>query len=89
MRAIQIVSGVSIVYFLVHCLIDTTEEAKTEALMAILTMFLVFLIATHLYGIQKNDIADEVKENHKRNTTPNIHSNSVTHKTDVPRTLTK
>jgi hypothetical protein len=77
MRAIQIVSGVSIVYFLIHCLINTNNEANEEALMAILTMSLVFLIASHLHGIQKNDIADEIRENHKRNSVRNNGANRV------------
>lgn len=89
MKTIQIVSGISMIYFLINCLTDTAEEARVEALMGIITMFLVFLIASHLYGIQKNDIADEIRENHKRNTNSSVPSNSITHKTNVPSTPTK
>lgn len=71
------VSGLSIIYFLVKCVIGDVEEAKMEALMGVITMFLVFLMSSHLYGKQKNDIADEIKENHKRNNASNNGTNSV------------
>lgn len=89
MRAIQIVSGLSILYFIAQCFFVTAEQARMEALMGILTMSLVFIIASHLYGVQKNDIADEIRENHKRNTNSSVPSNSITHKTNVPSTPTK
>jgi hypothetical protein len=75
MRIIQIISGISIVYFLIKCVIVGAEEAKMEALMGVITMFLVFLMSSHLYGKEKNDIADEIKENHKRN---NASDNGIT-----------
>ena len=89
MKAVQVVSGISIAYFLIQCIIDVTEEAKVEALMATITMLLVFIMASHLRGIQNKEIADEIKENHKRNTNSSVPSNSITHKTNVPSTPTR
>lgn len=88
MKTIQIISGVSILYFLTQIGISDNEKAKVIALMGVIIMMLIFVIASHLYGL-KNDIANEIKENHKRNIAPSVPSNSVTYKTDVPSTLTK
>jgi ABC-type transport system involved in cytochrome bd biosynthesis fused ATPase/permease subunit len=65
MRGLQIISIFSIAYFIAQCIIATTDEAKMIALMGILLMILVLLVSSHLYG-KRNDIADEIRENHKR-----------------------
>jgi hypothetical protein len=63
MKTIQTVSGVSLLYFFAQMALDVTQEGKSEAFMAVLMFFVIFLMASHLIGIQNNDIADEIKKN--------------------------
>jgi hypothetical protein len=88
MKVIQVISGLSIIYFLIQCVINDVDEAKMEALMGTITMLLIFLLSSHLYGIQKNDIADEIKENHKRSIARNNGANRVQGAKDTAKTNT-
>jgi hypothetical protein len=63
MKTIQAVSGISLLYFLAQMALDVTQEGKSEAFMAVLMFLVIFLMASHLIGIQNNDIADEIKKN--------------------------
>lgn len=78
MKTIQMVSGLSLVYFFAQIILDKTQEGKSEAFMAVLMFIIVFLMASHLIGIKNKDIADEIKN---KNGVNNDSSNSVFHTT--------
>ncbi len=52
MKTIQLVSGLSLVYFFAQIVLDKTQEGKSEAFMAVIMFIIVFLMASHLIGIK-------------------------------------
>lgn len=66
MKIIQIATGVSALLFMAKVFLSKTIEGQSNAFLAVIILFTIFIWASHCVGMARidNDIADEIKKNH-------------------------